>query len=205
MQSGMDKYCIHALESLLRGSDWESKFRTFYFSVCPRFKSYIESSISNDGSGYDLLMFDAYKDFLAFFDLNIQHYLDEMGVTLSTLGESLFSHLVENDSSAMNLRDQLEMYGDFDKFSMIMRTKFQETFTGQKLKLDVNTGIICGTLDENSPPITECETTVLQVKPDKTTGPAPARSRAVRVLWDIENIMVSRDIGGLNTLTRLNE
>jgi hypothetical protein len=201
----MDKFCIHALESLLRGSDWESKFRTFYFSVCPRFKSYIESSISNDGSGYDLLMFDAYKDFLSFFDLNIQRYLDEMGVTLSTLGESLFSHLVENDSSAMNLRDQLEMYGDFDKFSMIMRTKFQETFTDQKFKSYASTENICRTLEENSPPTTECETALLQVKAVKTTGPAPARSRAVRVLWDIENIMVSRDIGGLNTLTRLNE
>jgi The ARF-like 2 binding protein BART len=201
----MDKFCIHALESLLRGSDWESKFRTFYLSVCPRFKSYIESSISNDGSGYDLLMFDAYKDFLSFFDLNIQRYLDEMGVTLSTLGESLFSHLVENDSSAMNLRDQLEMYGDFDKFSMIMRTKFQETFTDQKFKSNASTENICGTLEENSPPTTECETALLQVKAVTTTGPAPARSRAVRVLWDIENIMVSRDIGGLNTLTRLNE
>ena len=202
MQSGMDKFCIHALESLLRGSDWESKFRTFYFTVCPRFKSYIESSIINDGTGYDLLMFDAYKDFLAFFDLNIQCYLDEMGVTLSTLGESLFSRLVENDSSAMNLRDQLEMYGDFDKFSMIMRTKFQETFLNQKLKGDANSENIGGTIEDDSS-ITECETVVFQGKPVKANG--PARSRAVRVLWDIENIMVSRDIGGLNTLTRLNE
>lgn len=202
MQSGMDKFCIHALESLLRGSDWESKFRTFYFTVCPRFKSYIESSIINDGTGYDLLMFDAYKDFLAFFDLNIQRYLDEMGVTLSTLGESLFSRLVENDSSAMNLRDQLEMYGDFDKFSMIMRTKFQETFLNQKLMGDANSKNIGGTIEDDSS-ITECETVVFQGKPVKATG--PARSRAVRVLWDIENIMVSRDIGGLNTLTRLNE
>ena len=202
MQSGMDKFCIHALESLLRGSDWESKFRTFYFTVCPRFKSYIESSIINDGTGYDLLMFDAYKDFLAFFDLNIQCYLDEMGVTLSTLGESLFSRLVENDSSAMNLRDQLEMYGDFDKFSMIMRTKFQETFLNQKLKGDANSENIGGTIEDDSS-ITECETVVFQGKPVKANG--PARSRAVRVLWDIENIMVSRDMGGLNTLTRLNE
>ena len=198
----MDKFCIHALESLLRGSDWESKFRTFYFTVCPRFKSYIESSIINDGTGYDLLMFDAYKDFLAFFDLNIQCYLDEMGVTLSTLGESLFSRLVENDSSAMNLRDQLEMYGDFDKFSMIMRTKFQETFLNQKLMGDANSKNIGGTIEDDSS-ITECETVVFQGKPVKANG--PARSRAVRVLWDIENIMVSRDMGGLNTLTRLNE
>lgn len=199
----MDKYCIHALESLLRGSDWESKFRTFYFSVCPRFKSYIESSISNDGSGYDLLMFDAYKDFLAFFDLNIQRYLDEMGVTLSTLGESLFSHLVDNDSSAMNLRDQLEMYGDFDKFSMIMRTKFQETFTDQNSKSDVSTEINGGTIEGHGHPVPTAECAVLQGKSVKSHG--AARSRAVRVLWDIENIMVSRDIGGLNTLTRLNE
>ena len=203
----MDKFCIHVLESLLRGSDWERKFQTFYFSVCPRFKSFTESSISSDGSGYDLLMFDAYKDFLAFFDLNIQYYLDEMGVTLSTLSDSLSSHLIENDSSTVNLRDQLEMYGDFEKFSMIMRTKFNQTFGDQKLTSDVNPANIRETLEQIGEPsslIVDSEHAVLQGKPSVRIA-GSARSRAVRVLWDIENISVSRDIGGLNTLARLNE
>jgi hypothetical protein len=135
----MDKFCVHVLESLLRGSEWEEKFREFYYTVCPRFKNFNYNkevpSISNvdDGSGYDLFMFDAYKDFLSLFDLNIQTYLDKMGVTQTTLADSLALNLKEGDSSAERLYSLLQMYGDFEKFSYIMRCKFEEIFMATKI------------------------------------------------------------------------
>mmetsp|Transcript_18479 Transcript_18479/g.17789 ORF Transcript_18479/g.17789 Transcript_18479/m.17789 type:complete len:191 (-) Transcript_18479:53-625(-) len=132
------KFCVHALESLLRGSDWENKFRDFYYTVCPRFKAFNRCKEQpsrrdgGDGTGYDLIMYDAYKDFLSLFDLNIQKYLDQMKVSHFTLADSLALNLRHGDSSAQRLLSLLEMYTNFEKFGHIMICKYEEIFVSKK-------------------------------------------------------------------------
>ena len=184
----MEKFCPHALESILRGNDWEAKFRGFYYSVCPRFKNFSSSSLSpssviGDGSGFDIQMFDAYRDFIAFFDSNILVYMNDMGVSLSAFEKSLALNIKEGDSSALNLYHQLEMYGDFLKFSLIMRTKYEVTF-------------LLGSTSAISP-----DTTI--TTPTKADN-LMQKGRSVRVLWDIENVSIQKKIGGLRTLQHLN-
>lgn len=191
----MDNFCVHVLESLLRGSEWEEKFRDFFYTVCPRFKNFHNSkelpSISDgdDGSGYDLFMFDAYKDFLSLFDLNIQTYLDQMGVTQTTLAESLALNLKNGDSSAERLYSLLQMYGDFEEFSYIMRCKFEEIFLSFKIP-------------EES--IILPDKQLIQSDSSNRQHLTDASKTMVRVLWDIENIPVAKGMGGLNTISKLN-
>ena len=187
----MEKFCPHALESILRGNDWEAKFRGFYYSVCPRFKNFSSSSLSpssviGDGSGFDIQMFDAYRDFIAFFDSNILVYMNDMGVSLSTFEKSLALNIKEGDSPALNLYHQLEMYGDFLKFSLIMRTKYEVTF------------LLGSTSTINA------DTTIDTAKTESSNLNLPQKGRSVRVLWDIENVSIQKKIGGLRTLQHLN-
>lgn len=193
----MENFCVHALESLLRGSDWEEKFQLFYHTVCPRFKNFNRrseqsSSDVDDGSGYDLLMFDAYKEFLSFFDDNIQIYLDKMGVTQSTLADSFALNLKNKDSSAERLFALLEMYSDFEKFSYMMRCKFEEIFVVPKIIEETK---ISSSLPENLG---------LQSITPNHQRQTDAPKTVVRVLWDIENIPVPKVLGGLNTISKLN-
>ena len=206
----MDKFCTHALESLLRGSNWEAKFKEFYFNVCPRFKDFSTSSFSAsyaDGSGFDVLMFEAYRNFITFFDLNIHIYLDQMGVSLTTLEESLANNLREGDSSAESLYSQFEMYGDFLKFSAIMKSKFQETFLNlesERLKPEGTIIFNEGFSKDGSfeVPQPHLQSTVSAENSGSTK--IPKKGRSVRVLWDIENVPIMKSMGGLATLAHLN-
>ena len=204
----MDKFCTHALESLLRGSNWEAKFKEFYFNVCPRFKDFsTTSSLASydDGGAFDVLMFEAYRNFITFFDLNIHIYLDQMGVSLTTLEESLVNNLREGDSSAVSLFIQFEMYGDFLKFSAIMKSKFQETF----LNLESGKSTTDETLITKEVSLVEGSSLSYNDNPvyaeNSPVGKLSKRCRAVRVLWDIENIPIMESLGGLETLVQLNK
>ena len=203
----MDKFCIHALESLLRGSEWDDDFRCFYLTICPRFRSFTESRNYSDGSGYDILMFEAHNDFRAFFDSKLQIYLAEMGVSFETFSKSLTLQLIDESSVALKLQSHLEMYCDFEKFSIIMQSKFEENFAVKSLdflKHYEDAGPKSISVRPNSQDIIAHQDAVIQDEWNSYQNVLPIRSKAVRVLWDIENIPVKKNLGGFNALSKLN-
>jgi The ARF-like 2 binding protein BART len=204
--STMDKFCIHALESLLRGSEWDEDFRSFSLTLCPRFRSFTKSRDICDDSGYDILMFDAYNDFRTFFDSKLQIYFAEMGITFDTFSKSLTLQVVNESSVALKLQSHLEMYCDFEKFCLIMQSKFEESFpvkSPNSLKRDEPSSKVISIQSHNLP-ITVHEDVRVQNDQCSDQNVLPIRSKAVRVLWDIENVPVSKNLGGLNALSKLN-
>ena len=200
----MDKFCIPALESLLRGSEWDEDFRCFYLTICPRFRSFTTSRDICDGSGYDILMFDAYNDFRAFFDSKLEIYLAEMGISFETFSKSLTLQLTDESSVALKLQSHLEMYCDFEKFSIIMQSKFEESFAVKSLEPFKHNQEDGSSLNLISVLPHDREGVRIQQEQSSDKNVIPIRPRAVRVLWDIENIPVSKNLGGLNALSKLN-
>lgn len=188
----MDTYCTFAIESLLR-SEFESKFKEFYFTICPRFKNFNERQLDSSGNGLDLLMYEAYRDFIVFFDSNIQLYLDKMGVTLEAFEDSLSKQIDAGDSSAISLLEMMNSYSSFLKFSSIMETKYIETFDQKSEQQNIEI------LPEAEPvDIEKVATAIHGMNINDNKG------KAVRCLWDIENISIPKGVGGVGAVTKLN-
>jgi hypothetical protein len=202
----MDKYCIHALESIVRSSEWANTFEPFYRLNCPRFENFeIVLKDLARGKGLDLLTFKVYQEFQNIFEETVNSYLSDMDVSFDAFQKSLEAALKRGDTVGESLLNSFEIYEDFEAFGRMMESKFNAIFGDGNEEKKYGGGSGDGEQLKSGDMLIRQPAKAVEC--DSPAEPESARrSRySVRVLWDIENIFIPKSLGGLETVRRMQD
>jgi hypothetical protein len=122
----LQRYVVHAVEAILRGSEWEGDLGTFFKTNCPRFQDF--SANYGDAGKYvdlDLQMTVVHLEFVALVEDKIKGVLREMGVTAQVFLDSAQLNLALKDEAVARLFAATE-YHDFHEFARMMERKCQQ-------------------------------------------------------------------------------
>jgi len=179
----------HVIDSVLRCLNWDDDFKSFFRLKCPLFKDF-----SKVDAEFDLGMTAVHLDFIELLETSLKKHISPIMrdpliddiMVCTIIGKSLDSSSSPSSSAnpvqtaaAESIMGQLDRYMDFRQFGLMMEDKFNELFATAK-------------------------------PPGGADGEEGAQRqqagavKAVRVLWDIENVGVRREIGALQTVARLN-
>lgn len=197
----IELYCPYILESKLRHSKLlQKKLDAFYLRASPRFQNFLESRYNADksGLGIDILYMPIFNEFDSIIESYIVKYLEEIQVNLEKFLEALnywiaiseFQELngIEDDSNDENSECIRSFFflcfvEDFSiiDFGMMMQNKYNELYKVEEAVLSV----------------------VESELPDKNTVSSEIYNKQVRVLWDIENLSVPKNYGGIKAIQHL--
>lgn len=174
-----ERFTIHALESYFRGSIWEQLQKNFLLTNCPRFRNF--NSIYSYDLGYsvgeiDIQMHSVHLDFIELVEGEICKQFSDMGINEVRFLQVLEANLNSADETVQRLYSELMKYRSFVEFGKMMNEKFTVLYGGSP---DTGTVSSSGSLVLTS------------------------STKVCRVLWDIENIPVNPNIGGLQTVIQL--
>ena len=167
------QYAIYIVESKLRNS---SELNKFYENKSPSFRNFsqIRSEVEANGTGFDLIMMVTYLEFKELVTSHVDDILQELNVTIADFGTRLQAI---DDECALSLLDLLEKAHNFIEFAMMMESNYLKLYEG-----------VSG------------PSFAVKIAPTKRIV---SGQKCVRVLWDIENISVSKAMGGLKTVEKL--
>ena len=174
-----EMYSPHVIESKLRNDIlFQEKMDHLYALHSPRFQSF-QSRFLNDqsGKGFDVQMNSAFVEFLELLESTIESYLMEIDISITSFIKAIEYHSIHNDTSVAYFLLYFSSFHDFEDFGIMMEKKCSELYPSSKL-------------DEEK----------IQNDDMKSNN---SSQYFVRVLWDIENIRVQKEKGGLNTVDDL--
>jgi len=172
-------YSPHVIESKLRNDIlFQEKIDQLYALHSPRFQFFSRFLNDPSGKGFDLQMNSAFVEFLELLETTIDAYLLEIEISMTSFMKAIEYHSVNNDTSVSYLLLYFSSFHDFEDFGIMMEKKCIELYPSSKLD---------------------------DIKTNNSNDDTKANSQYfVRVLWDIENIRVQKEKGGLNTVDDLN-
>lgn len=183
-----------AVEAYFRYNS-EALFTDFIRANAPRFQNFRES---NRDKGFDLQMFLVQKEYLALVESKLSEYLQSLNITEARFMKASSEAMgKEGDKSSGNARvveeliDSFNRYRDFESFGEMMEDRFLLAFPAERARLR---SMSAGSSGEPVPD-----------PPASVTTSGAVSQKCVRVLWDIENIPVSRHVGGIRTVKRLTD
>jgi hypothetical protein len=189
-RSQLEKCSPFIVESKLRNCKiFSSEINNFFKNCCPRFKDFNSSRILNEksGAGMDSQIIIIYKELEEILELHILMILNDINVSEAAFIQAI-QESSENDESISSLMNQIfaENSNILD-FCAFMEEKYNELYKNNEVK--------------NNTAITGNNEKIENIKLDKIE--ISTECKQVRVLWDIENISISKQIGGLNTVSKL--
>ena len=218
------------VESWIRNNN-HSIFGQFIQSNCPRFENFRKSKkeVRRDGKGYDLQMFMVHQEYKTILENRLVEFLTSINITQesfvaaskSALEGSRSSHETsdkdastegsnEYQQSVNQLLIMVNKYHDFESFAYMMEEEFCRIYNkpipatpGENN--NNNHTLSNETLDHMNNPDKEEAHSFSQAILASYNKLDTKYIKNVRVLWDIENIPVSKYIGGLRTISILND
>lgn len=176
-QPSFEKYTLHAVECYLRGKQWKDALNPFFTTNSPRFRNFCEFCKPDTQSTIkevDIQMHTVHLEFKDLVEQHLYNVITNMGLTEERFTELLEVELNTEDEAVHRLYTTLTSYRDFMKFGQMMQS-------------------ICNELYPSQSPTA---TTAISIETMK-------RTKICRVLWDIENIQVNPNIGGIQTVLAL--
>jgi len=217
--TGLEKVSPLVLESFLRNStsteegDYaDEATKQFMASNCPRFENFstlvdVVGTSSASGKGLDVQMYIVHKEYCDAIENKIIVYLKGMNVEVDRFRLACSTILKENNPSnhkhnaggddanraaVMHLVHFIEQYQDFLAFGRMMEQVF--------LRLHYPGGGAAGGAAGAAGGDGSGRSVAQQLAPSSNSA-----VKAVRVLWDIENIAVPKKIGGVETVKRIKD
>ena len=157
----------------------EALFGPFIATSCPRFENFRADSKINTGKGLDINQFVVHREYLTLVEQKLSELLLSLGTSEATFAKAAEAALQDDNSKAVEeLIAISNKYLDFGAFGEMMEDEFIRNFRKEQMPSS-------STMDA-------------AITPD-----IPSGGKIVRVLWDIENIPVSRRVGGMATVQKL--
>lgn len=170
---GFERFILHAVESHLRGNEWNSILSPFFTTNTPRFQTF--GSLRNVATGtytdIDIQMHLVHVEFKTLVEDELQHIIARMGSTEERFAELIALELPAGDETVARLYSTLTSYQDFVSFGKMMQEKCYELYPGESAVKTFNAGV--------------------------------RRIKICRVLWDVENVPVDPALGGIQTVLAL--
>ena len=224
--SPLEKVSPLVIESFLRNSSSSDEgnyldegTRQFLATNCPRFENFSvlvdENASSVTGKGLDVQMFVVHKEYCEVIESTIVAYLKDINVSADRFRLACARILATTDAedntnrnAVRNLVSFIDQYQDFFAFGHMMERYFLRLHPSQKLSVTGTEGVQLSLHQPSEQPIKQnAETNSALITSPSAMFPvaisAAASFKAVRVLWDIENISVSKRLGGVETVKRL--
>jgi phosphoribosylanthranilate isomerase len=135
------------------------------------------------GTGFDLQMMNCYFEYREMITALTDEWIVEMGLNID-----IFSGILENlsclhDDSAASLLQMLDTADSFIEFALMMESEYFRIYSidrERRIEAPVSSG-------------------------SSSSVVAGQHQMCVRILWDIENVSVSKSQGGLKTVSNLRE
>lgn len=169
------------IESCLRHS-YADVFHDFLKNNSPKFENFrsTRNKILVSGKGYDLSIFTCHVEYIRLLEQTVKNLLLKISLPQERFVIAALHHTDSNDVAIKSLMWTLTRYQDFDSFAEMMEDDFNEQYLYPQQKLSAT------------------------IIPDSVSASSAAHKKSVRVLWDIENISVSKKVGGMRTVTAIN-
>lgn len=169
----------HYVESTLRYS-YDAMFAVFFRNNAPKFESFaaIRNRILISGKGYELSLFASHVEYIKTLEDAVKLLLAKIGVSQEAFVNACNRCISENDAPIVHLMRLLTERQDFDSYAEMMESEYKRQVANQSSAIA---------------PLAAVDT------PSKGSI-----SKAVRVLWDLENVQVPKKAGfaTISALTR---
>jgi acetolactate synthase regulatory subunit len=189
--STLDLNSPFIVESKIRNDvDLKEKLAIFYRSASPRFANFQENTKkgAQTGSGIELSLYDSYDEYSRIIENYISSLLAAINISPTSFAKAVEHHYNEDNESVMILLKFIYCLKEhhFIDFCLMMESKFLELYSHKASSVQQSQA--------------SSTAVVIETKPS-----AHQLTKHVRVLWDIENIPISKKQGGLTVVSKLQQ